>query len=103
MVYKLIVSKEAHHDIDEIVGYMISELMNAQAAKSFIDDLEKSYHSVVGNPLMYSLCSDKRLQKEGYRKIVIKNYLVLYRIDEARKCVFIVRVIYGARDYSQLI
>jgi hypothetical protein len=34
---------------------------------------------------MYSFCNDARLKKEGYRKIIIKNYLILYRIDDEKR------------------
>jgi addiction module RelE/StbE family toxin len=103
MVYKLVVSKDAHRDIDEITSYIALELKNAQAAIAFLDDVEKSYRNVAENPFMYSLCNDERLRKDGYRKTAIKHYLVLYRVDEAANTVFIVRVVYGARDYSRLL
>ena len=65
MAYKLIVSKEAHKDIDDIVHYIAVELVNPTAAASFLDDVEKSYYSVVNNPRMFSLCQDARLSREG--------------------------------------
>ena len=103
MRYRLIVSKEAHKDIDEITSYIAHELNNTHAAIGFLDDVEASYRHVGEQPLMYSLFSDERLQKQGYRKIPIKNYLIIYRVDEAQKHVFIVRVIYGSRDYAKLL
>lgn len=103
MAYKLVISREAHRDIDEIATYIVHQLNNVQAAKGFLDDVERSYRGVVDNPLMYSLCGDERLRKEGYRKIVIKHYLIIYRADEAQKCIFIVRVVYGARDYAKML
>ncbi|KUO49550.1 MAG: plasmid stabilization protein [Desulfitibacter sp. BRH_c19] len=103
MTYKLIVSKEAHKDIDNIVHYIAVELVNPTAATSFIEDVEKSYYAVVHNPRMYSLCKDVSLSRQGYRKIAIKNYLILYRIDDEAKTVFIVRIIYGGRNYAELI
>ena len=103
MAYKLIVSNEAHKDIDDIVHYIAVELVNPAAAAEFLNDVEKSYHAVVNNPRMYSLCNDARLSRDGYRKIVIKNYLILYRIDDEAKFVVIVRIIYGGRNYSELI
>jgi len=103
MAYKLLVSKEALQDIDEIAVYIAHVLKNAQAAKGFLDDVERSYRTVTDNPLIYSLCADRRLQMEGYRKIPIKNYLIVYRVDEAEKTVFIVRIIYAARDYAKLL
>jgi toxin ParE1/3/4 len=44
MIYKLVVSKEADKDIEDIVLYIASELHNPIAAKAFLDDVEKSYH-----------------------------------------------------------
>ncbi len=78
MVYKLITSKEACKDIDDIVHYIAIELVNPAAAAGFLKDVEKSYHTVINNPRMYSLCQDARLGRKGYRKIVIKNYLILF-------------------------
>ena len=102
MGYKLIVSKDAHGDVDEIAGYIARELENPQAASSFLDDVEKSYRSLMENPRLFALCQDSSLQRKGYRKIVIKNDLVLYRIDENKKSVYVVRVVYGPRNYPDL-
>ena len=103
MTYKLIVSREAHRDIDEIVTYIAHELKNAQAAVNFLGDVENSYCHILKNPFMYSLCKDERLYGKGYRKVIIKRYLVLYRVDEAKKSVYVIRVVYGPRDYAKLL
>ena len=103
MAYRLIVSKEAHKDIDDIVHYIAGELSNPGAAAGFLDDIERSYRAVVNNPRMYSLCNDGRLHKDGYRKIVIKNYLILFRIDDEEKTVLVSRIIYGGRNYTEFI
>ena len=60
MVYKLIISKEAHKDTDDIVNYIAIELDNITAAISFVDDVESSYKSVVNNPRMYAICDDEK-------------------------------------------
>ena len=103
MAYKLIVTKEAHSDIDEIASYIAKEFKNATSTASFLNDVEKSYRLIIDNPCIYALCTDERLHERGYRKVVIKHYLVLYRVDEADKTVYVVRVVYGARDYAKLL
>jgi toxin ParE1/3/4 len=103
MAYSIIVSKDADNDIDDIVKYIITDLRNPIAANSFLIDIEKSYNAVISNPYMYSIFKDTRLIIKGYRKIVIKNYLLIYRIDENDKRVVIVRVIYGGRDYHEIL
>jgi len=103
MAYKLNISKDVHNDIDSIVTYISHELKGLQAADSFLDDIEKSYRNIVDNPFMYALCNDELLHRKEYRKITIKNYLIFYRIDEPTKTVFVVRIIYSARDYANLL
>ena len=103
MAYSLIVSEKAHRDVDDIVTYIAQKLKNVQAAAGFLDDVENSYRRIVDNPYMYALCDDIRLSEKGYRKVVIKRYLVLYRVDEEEKTAYVTRVIYGARDYANLL
>ena len=103
MAYRVEISREAHNDIYEIVGYIANELSNPKAANSFLDDVETSYLRVADNPHSYSLCSDIRLERLAYRKIIIKNYLILYRIDEDNQVVYIVRVVYGRRNYPEMV
>ena len=103
MIYKLIVSQEAHSDIDDIVHYIFSELQNKNAAINFLNDVEKSYKNIIQNPFMYNLCNDDKLRYQGYRKIPIKNYIILYIVDGVSETVSIMRIIYGGRNYTELI
>ena len=43
------------------------------------------------------------MRSKGYSSIALKNYLIFYRMDESENTVFIVRIIYGPRDYAQLL
>jgi plasmid stabilization system protein ParE len=52
---------------------------------------------------MYAKCQNMRLEKEGYRKIPIKNYILVYKINEKTKTASILRFFYGAQDYLELI
>jgi toxin ParE1/3/4 len=102
-MYKLIVSELAHQDLDGIVSYVAVELSNPIAAKNFLDEVTKCYDYLKTNPFMYEKCDNKRLKKEDYRKALIKNYLLIYKVDEDSKVVSIIRFFYGAQDYINLI
>ena len=54
-------------------------------------------------PLMYEQCQDVRLKGLGYRKARVGNYLMIYRVNESVKCVYILRFFYARRDYEKLI
>jgi toxin ParE1/3/4 len=103
MIFSLSVTQEAHDDTDAIVGYMISELKNPVAADGFLDDVGEGYRNIESNPYMYSVCTDIRLAAMDIRKVVIKNYLILYRIDKSKQNVFVLRIVYGGRDYANMI
>jgi len=61
------------------------------------------YRSIESNPYLYSLCSDAWLAEMGIRKVVIKNYLILYRVDESKQTVYVLRIVYGGRNYADMI
>lgn len=103
MAYKLIISKDVHFDIDCVIRYMVDKLKNQTAAIGFLDDIEKSYQNIVENPLMYGFCNDDKLRSQGYRKIPIKNYIILYLVDEKVKTITVMRILYGGRNYSDLV
>lgn len=102
-MYKLNLSELAHHDLDRIVSYIIVNLASPIAAASFLDQVEKCYNYLKNNSYTYAKCQNIRLEKEGYRKIPIKNYLLVYKVVEEDKTVNILRFFYGAQDYFKLI
>ncbi|MCK9268000.1 MAG: type II toxin-antitoxin system RelE/ParE family toxin [Alkaliphilus sp.] len=102
-MYKINVSELAHKDLDQIVSYIAINLASPAAATNFLDKVEECYDYLKHNPLMYAKCQNIRLEKEGYRKIPIKNYILVYKINEKTKTVNILRFFYGAQDYLKLI
>lgn len=102
-MYKLNISELAHQDLDKIVSYIVVQLANPSAASDLLDEVDKCYGYLKSNPMMYAKCQDRRLGKEGYRKVSIKNYVLVYKINETSKTVNILRFFYGAQDYVELI
>lgn len=102
-MYKLVITELAHQDLDKVVAYIAIDLVNPIAAGDFLDEVDKCYEYLKSNPWIYEKCQNKRLEKEGYRRALIKNYLLVYKIDEESKIVGIMRFFYGAQDYIKLI
>nr|QGT51086.1 hypothetical protein Firmicute1046_1620 [uncultured Firmicutes bacterium] len=103
MKYDVIVSDEAHNDIDNVLNYIVNLLKNPIAAKNLLGKIEESYVDLADNPFMYAHCHNSRLHNDGYRKVVINNYVLIYRIDEAKNFVYVVRFFYGRQNYIELI
>ena len=49
---------------------------------------------------MYEACRDLRLCAKGYRKAVIRNYVLIYKVDEKDQTVLLLRFFYGKQDYA---
>ena len=90
-MYKLFVTELAHQDLDSIVSYIVVQLANPAAASDFLDEVDQCYSYLKSNPMMYPQCIDIRLEKEGYRKAVIKNYILIYKVDESTRTVNVMR------------
>ena len=66
-----------------------------------MNEVGKCYESLACMPAMYEQCRSPRLKKDGCRRAVIKNYVMVYRINEAEGKVIILRFFYGSRDYEK--
>lgn len=102
-MYKLIITIAAQNDLEAIYEYIAVELANQPAAKNFFDKVENCYDNLIRQPYMYEECRDRRLRLSGYRRAVINKYIMIYRVDNSKKAIYIIRFFYGAQDYEKLI
>ncbi len=102
-MYKLKITELAQTDLESIVDYIAVQLANPIAAGNFLNEVEKCYDYLKNNPMIYALSNDARLQKEGYRKALIKNYVLMFKVFEENQTVIVYRVFYAARDYFKLL
>ena len=103
MGYKIIMTDLASEDLNAITDYIQLQLGNAQAASAFLDAVGDCYDNLSAMPLMFEQCRDPRLRELGYRRAVIRHYVMVYRVAENEKVVYILRFFYGAREYENLI
>lgn len=103
MTYNVVETELAVQDLDSIFSYLALSLANPAAASAFADAVEHCYSSLEQTPLMFEACRSPRLRALGYRKAVIKNYVMVYKIDQAAKTVVILRFFYGRQNYEKLI
>lgn len=103
MAYDLFVTEAAHEDLEEALGYIAGDLANPGAAAKLLDQVEACYEQLKLFPRLYEHCHDLRLRSLGYHKVVIGNFVLVYRPVEKEKRVYILRFFYGGRDYEKLI
>lgn len=97
-------TESADKDLEEIADYIAIKLSNPKSATELLDEFLEKKKLLVKSPLMYPLCSNLRLQEEGYHMFLFKNnFIALYLINEDNKIVTIMRIFYAKRDYEKLI
>ena len=101
MGYKVVLTEAAQEDLDGILGHIAHSLANPMAALAFADAVERCYSNLEQMPRMYETCQDSRLSSLGYRKAVIINYFLVYKIQERTKTVYVLRFFYGRQDYAK--
>ena len=67
--------------------YLSSNLLESNIAKAILSEIDKSILSLEEMPYRYCLVSDNLLKKVGIRKLMVKNYIVFFKIFETEKTV----------------
>ncbi len=97
--YCVKLTDKARRDLDGIYAYIAGHFLEPQTAANMLDALEEEILSLETMP--YRCAERKRgvYAGKGYRQLFIKNYTVVYRIDEAAKAVIVVTVRYSASEF----
>lgn len=103
-MYELFFSPKSIYDISEIGKYISVHLHNPTAANKLVDKIYKSIELLKETPYMYQVHYFKQPTKYQYRKIIVKNYLIFYRVtEEPTKKVVISRIIYAKSNYENIL
>lgn len=96
--YDLIFSPEFVKDLNDTFNYISLILTNEKAAKKIMKEIDNAIMNLKTMPEMYPLAREP-LDILGYRKIIIKNYIIIYSVDKKRKNVDLLRCFYGKQNY----
>lgn len=103
MKYSLVVTEAAQFELEKIADYISDSLCNPIAAVNFLDKVKSCYTTLSETPLIYQVCENIGNGDKEYRKVVINNYLLIYRVDDNSKTVYVLHFFYGRRDYFDII
>lgn len=98
---KLKFTPEARTDMLDIFEYIAEELSAPASALDLINKIEDKCERLTIFPLSCPIPRDGILAKKGYRMLLVDNFIIFYRVDAVS--VIIMRVVYGKRDYRNLL
>lgn len=99
--YCLKIFPSAQADLESIFAYISVELKNPSAAKNQIDDFEKAFDNICAFPEHCPVIDNEYVKDKTLRKLVVNNYIAFLRIKDNE--VQVVRVLYGMRNYHDLL
>ena len=97
--YEVRLMNQALQDLDNIYAYIAGNLLESGIAAEIVNTLEAEILSLEYLPYR---CPERRtgsFANSGYRQLMVKNYIVIYRIDEANKQVLVVTVRYARSSF----
>lgn len=99
--YEVRVTRQALEQMKEIVHYISNDLMAPNAADNLLDKIKAEITKLSSFPKKYALIDEEPWRTEGIRKIVVKNFLIYYWVDDENNRVQVTAVIYSRRDWKK--
>jgi plasmid stabilization system protein ParE len=92
MDYEIKLLRRAIRDLDDVCAYLSG--FYPGTVGRFLEALEQSLDAVAHNPSMYA---EYNANKQ-YRRMIVHNYLVFYRIFETSEMIRVYRILHGRLD-----
>lgn len=97
--YTVKLMPHALRDLEEIYEYIAQHLQAASTAENLITQIE---NGILSLEYMPNRCPARRIgsyANKGYRQLFIKNYTVVFRVNEESKTVIVVTVRYSSSQF----
>ena len=93
----------ASDDLESIYSYIFNNLSVPIAADNLLYKIENDILRLKDFPYSCSYVIDESLKARGYRRLIIDNYNVFYLVNEMDKRVVVMRILYGAQNYLEIL
>ncbi len=103
MIYFKEFSKAAVKDIKQTNSYLKNILKNKSATHNLINETEATVGNLIVFPNSHPTVQDSVLAFYKIRYVQIKNYLMIYTVNEDTKTVYIVRFLYSHSDWKRIL
>ena len=100
-MYTYRLTESALRDLREISDYISQQLFAPESAKELLDAFEQALQSACHFPFSLPVVGDPLLKLKGYRKIIVRNYIIFVIPDKGSQVLNVMRVLYYAQDYVQ--
>lgn len=103
MNYSVHITQKAKLDMVRAADYIEFTLLNPLAADTLLNKAEKEICSLSTFPERRPVVDDPVLSSWGIRFLIINNYLAFYVVSEQEKSVYVIRFLYGKRNWVSIL
>ena len=90
---------KAYLDIEQIYNYISQNFEEKEIALKLVNDIEDIIFSLENLPYRGAEGKIGLYANKGYRQLFLKNFSVIYRVDEVKKYVIIITVRYSRSNF----
>ncbi|WP_296113836.1 type II toxin-antitoxin system RelE/ParE family toxin [uncultured Anaerococcus sp.] len=102
MNYEVYIKKDAKVDIVGIYNYIKYTLQSPDAAMNIVKKIEESIMDLNFMPERFELLDLEGSDYKNIRKLIVKNYIVVYKVLKKDCRVDVLRVFYSKRNISSI-
>ena len=88
----------AAQELDEIYAYICYNKLAPEVAKKQVNRIKKSILDLGLFPKAHQERLEGCFAGKGYRQLLVDNYIVIFRIDENQRIVYVVTIQYYGRN-----
>lgn len=100
--YKVIIEIAAEEDLIGIFDYISNTLLEVETAKNMLTAITEAFEALELFPLRTPVVLKERYKEVNLRRLIVKNYSIIYFVNEAQKTVHIINIVYNRRELNQL-
>ena len=97
--YKILVLPQFKNEFYKIFGYSIEVSNKSKECYQIFDEILTKLKQLEYMPQLYAKTEKCDELGKIYRKIIIKQYIILYSIDEQENCIYIAHIFYKKSNY----
>lgn len=101
--YKIKFSKDARNDYFNIIRYIKYKLFEPDIANNYAKMIKEEINKLEYTTQSFAIIPNDTIKYNNIRKLIIKNYIVFYRVNESDKMVNIERILYGTSNWEEII
>lgn len=96
--YKVKIYPKAIRELDNIYEYIANEKLSPENALGQVNRIKKYILNLDTFPQSHQERNEGRYAGNGYRQLIIDNYIAVFRIDESSKTVYVITIQYQGQN-----